>query len=799
MDAFLSDVSLALRRLRRSWTFSTVVVLVLGLGLGMNATVVSIVSAFLWRPLPLTAPEELVAIASESPSGAARPIPLALIDDISSAGRSGQAACGYATVLAPSGTADRTYYSSIAMMTDECPTVLGVTPALGRWFTASESPVSGKGAAVAVLGHSFWQRAFGGDPSVLGRPLTLDATTVTVIGVLPESFSGLGRDADIDVATPFNTFRPARGAQLVVMREPGADARKTLESQLWTAWPSLMSAASPPGDTRPAESRPAVEPFATGVSTLRNLYGSSFVNIAVVTSVLALLAALNASGLLAARMAWRLDDVQVMRGLGASTWRLARPIAIETLLLASAGAALALVIAQRLAPLAVWLLPVGNVPWTIDLAPDWRVVAVVASIAVLAAAIAALIPMVMAMRASTPWAAARRVSSSTRPARLLVVLQAALTVVVLIASGLLVRSWAALDASDRGYRHHDVLSFRVTAAPGGYADLNQPAYYAALAERVGALPGVSSVGLARYFGTVPDESTWYQPVAWPGEPVARTEAVPEYVSPGFLGTVGIPLLAGRDVRWTDRPDTAPVAIVSARLARSLDAAGDVLGRRVVFGPTAQEVEIVGVAGDASLGNSRVSDLPLLYLPGPQAGLMTFGTIHVRSSRPLGDLAPAIRSALADLGKEQIVTMSTLDRAFGNWLVTERMAAVLGSGAAGLALTMSAIGLYSLLAFAVARRTREIGVRVAVGASLRDVALLVIRDAARLLVYGLILGGPAGLAAAQLLRSFLFGITPSDPGTMVGTLLALAVVGVVAALGPALRALRVDPATALRSE
>lgn len=780
MDAFRSDVGMALTRLRRSWTFSTVVVLVLGLGIGVNATVVSVVSAFMWRPLPLTSPEELVAVSSESPSGAARPIPLALINEISSAGLSGRAACGYSTVLAPTATTDRTHYSSLALMTSECLAVLGVEPAIGRGFTAAESPLTGKGAAVAILGHQFWQRELGGDRSVLGRALTLDTTTVTVIGVMPEAFSGLGRDSDVDVMTPFNAFRTSRGAQMVVMREPDVVARKTLESRLRAAWPALMHAAPPTGEPRAAaDSRPVVEPFATGTSTLRTLYGASFVNIAVITSVLALLSALNVSGLLAARMAWRMADVQIMRGLGASPWRLARPIAIETLLLASAGAALALVIAHLLAPFAVRLLPVGNVPWTIDFAPDWRVVAAVAAIAVLAAVIAALIPMAMAMRASTPRSVATRVASSTRPARLLVVLQAALTVVVLLASGLLVRSWSALDASDRGYRHHDVLSFRVTAAPGGYASLDQPAYYAALAERVSALTGVSSVGLARYFGTVPDESTWYQPVAWPGEPAARTEAVPEYVSPGFLDTVGIPLLAGRDVRWTDRPDTTPVAIVSARLARSLDAAGNVIGRRVVFGPAAQQVEIVGVAGDASLGNARVSALPLLYLPGAQAGLMTFSTIHVRSSRPLRDVAPAIRTALAALGKEQIVSMSTIDRAFGNWLVTERMAAVLGSGAAGLALTMSAIGLYSLLAFAVARRTREIGVRVAVGATAKDVA--------------------AGLALAQVLRSFLFGVTPADPSTLIATLLALAAAGIVAALGPALSALRVDPATALRSE
>jgi predicted permease len=383
----------------------------------------------------------------------------------------------------------------------------------------------------------------------------------------------------------------------------------------------------------------------------------------------------------------------------------------------------------------------------------------------------------------------------------LLVLQVAVTLVLVFGCSLLVRSLVALENADRGYRANDVLSIRLTSTAGGYSTLDQPTYYRELVERVGALPGVTSVGMAKFFGTVPNERAWYGPVSWSGEEQAATTAIYEYASPGFFQTAGIPLLRGRDFSWSDAPGSPPVVLVSDSLARILEPDGNVIGRSLRYGTEAarQKLQIIGVVGNISFGNSRSTEIRTVYFPGIQAGQGTYGTLHIRTKADLGAVAGPVREILANMGHEQVLVMSTIDGLFANWLVAERMGATVSTAVTVLALCIACVGVSALLAYAVARRTREIGIRIAVGATARDVSSLVLRDALILAGAGVGLGIPAALMSARVLESLMFGVTTSDVTTLIASAALLIGIAVSAAVVPAWRAVRVDPMIALRAE
>jgi predicted permease len=550
------------------------------------------------------------------------------------------------------------------------------------------------------------------------------------------------------------------------------------------------------------DAEPELRSAAAGHSTLRNLYGSTFVNTAWLTALLVLLTSINVGGLLCSRLASKLPELAILRGLGATRVRIVRSVLMEAVLLSLGGCAIGLPLAYVAAPAFVTLLPQGIVPWTISFTPDGRVIAAAVGIAMLVAPVIAAIPAWIATRGSPMSGTARSVTRATyRSAQVLLVLQVAVTLVLVFGCGLLVRSLVALEQVDRGYSANDVLSIRLTSTAGGYSTLDQPRYYSELVERVGALPGVTSVGMARYFGTVPDERAWYGPVSWSGEEQTATAAIFEYASPGFFQTVGIPLLRGRDFSWSDAPGSLPVVLVSDSLARLLEPDGNVVGRSLRYGtePARQKLQIIGVFGNISFGNSRSTAIRTVYFPGIQVGEATYGTLHIRTTADLGAVAGPVREILANMGHEQVLVMSTIGRLFDNWLVAERMGAAVSTAVTILALCIACVGVFALLAYTVARRTREIGVRMAVGATPRHVSSLVLQGALVLVGAGLGLGIPAALLSARVVESLVFGITVSDMTTLIASATLLMVIALSAAAIPAWRAVRVDPMTALRAE
>jgi hypothetical protein len=366
--------------------------------------------------------------------------------------------------------------------------------------------------------------------------------------------------------------------------------------------------------------------------------------------------------------------------------------------------------------------------------------------------------------------------------------------------GLIVRSFANLAGVDRGFRHHRVLSVRLMPNPGGYQQLDQVSYYPALVDRAKALPGAQSVGFARYFGTI-NAQLPPQPVAFVGAGDEQTSGVMEFISPGFFETVGIPLLRGRDVVWSDRPSTLRVVLVSESLARVLAPDGDVVGRRIRFGgnPAMQQLEIVGVTGNVSLGNFRQNEVRIVYAPAIQVAEATYATLEIKTDRDPMELVKPARDLVSSFGHEHVQRASTVDGLFANGLVPERMGAVISSVAAGLAVVLSCLGVYALLSHSIATRTREIGIRIALGASPAAVHSLIARHALALVGGGLAFGVPAALATAATLRSLLFGVAANDTLTLIGSGVLLLATGAIAAARPAVRAVGLEPMRSLRAD
>jgi predicted permease len=399
----------------------------------------------------------------------------------------------------------------------------------------------------------------------------------------------------------------------------------------------------------------------------------------------------------------------------------------------------------------------------------------------------------------------RTVAAASRPGRALLVAQVALSVALLMGAGLLTRSLYLLFHNHPGFDGAQILSARLRPLPGAYRDRafnNGLNYYPLLLERIAALPGVRSVGYARAFGNVDRDDVGRVPIGFVGTQPTDLTAQFDVVSPGFFETIGIPIVQGRGPRWSDTPQASRVACVSASLARALG--GDVLGKHVWFAfaadPQLQNVEIVGVVGDASLGNLRSPAPPVFYGVATQLGAYgRYSTLEIAASGDPWKLVDPLQATLRGLGHEYAYSITTLDKRLQRNAVNERMGATLAMPVATLAALLAFVGIYSLFACAVVRRTREIGVRLAVGATRGAVLQMLLRESLTLTTIGVALGIPTGVIASRALRALLFGVTESDPLVAVSVTMFLLMLTIAAVLIPARRAARLDPVAALRAE
>jgi putative ABC transport system permease protein len=824
LDSLLQDLRYGARMLRKNPGFTAVAVLTLALGIGANTAIFSLMDSLLFRRLPVQQPDRLLELTSIDRNGDNTEMSLPIFEELArhqqvfsqmSAWFGDQVVnveCNNTLVRAGVWAVDGNYYSE-----------LGVSPLLGRFITADDVNLHrGAPAYVAVISFGFWKRQLGGDLSVIGKTLRVESLPFTIVGVARESFSGLSADDPAEVTIPLTAEPPVNGENLDIIYDRKAlilDVTGRLKdgvtaeqarAQLETLWPRVQSATVPP-DYTPERRHDffsyhlKVESAATGFSTLRKRFSKPLYLLMGISGLVLLIACINLAGLLLSRATTHNHEVAVRLALGATHWRLAKQLLTESTMLSVIGALLGFGMAQWITRLLsdFVLTQVYIVPARLNVGPDIRILGFTAAMALLAGIFFGLAPAWNLTRhafATVPRQSPRVVGSTGRFGKVLVCAQVALSLVVLMSAGLLVRSLEKLRSNDPGFRRDDVLLLGLFPKPGGYKNLDNVAYYRGLTDKITSLPGVHSVGISHSVPAMNIE--WKVPVS----AVSATHQTEAYdadlqmVGPGLFETLGMKLLQGRDFSWSDDDRALHIVILSNSLAQRLFPASSALGRHVNVGPEAQyqNLEVVGIVSDASYWNIRETYSPEVYVPALQ-GYIQWSELLVRTTTDSRAVAPGIRQAVESMGHEYVTSSRPLSEHIDRSLVQERVTAILSQFFGALALLLASIGLYGIMSFGVTCRTREIGVRIALGAQRQTVLWMILRETLALVLIGIALGVPCAFAVTHLIANRLFGISPNDPGTLVLVVFALLCAGVFAACVPARRAMRVDPMEALRHE
>jgi predicted permease len=779
--------------------------------MGACAAVFGVYSALLLRELPVQRAEELVSISGIYRNGGRVPFSYPMFRMMRERAGSFEPLMGWTGDLRAQveGQGERelvrwrgvsgSYFGG-----------LGLAPELGRLIRPEDE--AGR-AQVAVLSYEYWQRRFGGDASVVGRNLRVDGETFAVVGVTRRWFCGLTPGESVDLTVPLTAAAISRLEKIesrsllwvfVTGRlRPGVPLEQA-RAQMLSAWPELLAANVPPqsaGARRQSFMAMGLEMSGASRGVPRGLGAQWREPLLVLLGLMGLILSLacgNVAMLALARSASRSSEMGVRTTLGASRWQLARGIVSENLVLSSLGGLGAIGVAH-------WggqLLVLGLAERTevlLDLQPDLRVLVTTAAAAVGAGLAVSLAPLWMASKASLRGEGRSGRTGLGRWGQGLIVMQVALSLVLLTGSGLLLRTFVALTRMDPGYARGSVAQVSLASKmQGAFADVEQSAYIRTLLEQVGQLPGADAAALSSEPVPAGGNQGWREMVelrSGRGETLATLVAV----SPGFLRTLGIALMQGRDFEWSDNAGRAKAALVDRNLAQRLG--GGIVGRQVRFGvqPDFQELEVVGVAQSARILDPRDGTLPVLYVPVLQyPGYGGSGHVLVRGRLP-GLLAQAAAREVESLGRETPISVRTLEEAGAQALGEERALAALAAFVGAMALVLAGTGLFGLISYATRQRRREMGIRLALGATRSSVGRLVVGQTLRLTGVGMIAGLPCALAASRILASRLYGVGPYDALTFVLVCIALAVLGVLAAYGPAIRAMGVAPAEVLRGD
>jgi predicted permease len=808
-----------IRGLTRNPGFTSVAILSLGLGIGANAGIFTLIDALLLKDLPVQQPQRLVEISAVR-RDAKIPLSYPMFRELSRGQRvfSAMAAWshGVTSDIQINGALSQ---ASVDSISGNYYTELGTPPFLGRLISLDDGNAdTGRFSPVAVLGYEFWRRRFGGSPDVIGKQIGIEGQSYTIIGVTAKRFTGMTTGEPPQITIP---MRPTDNRALLWVSITGrlkdGVSPDQARAQLQSIWPSVLLATAStdaPGPRRQAFLSMGLDvaPATTGVARdLRARFTQPLLVLLGVVGLILLVACVNLANLLLARTAARSHELSVRVALGGSRWSLAGDVLTESLVLSTAGALLGLAFGYGGSRLLVHLITQGYpTPVAFDLRPDWRVLSMTAAVAILTGAFFGFIPAWRCSRqdpASVLQQRARSLAGSTgRLGKGLIVLQLALSLILLSGAGLLVRSFETLSDLDPGFDER-VIQVRLHRRPGTGSTFDVNAYQRQLIERLSSEPGLISAGLADLAG--PGQRAWQDTVStvagrWsPSAGVASTVVM---VSPGFLQTLGIRLVRGRDFDWTDDERHPPVAIISGHLGARLFPSGDSVGRHIRFGvmPELQDLEIVGVAGDARLFDLRDARSPTIYLSAPQYARSQFGPteldgLFVRDREAPQDVVSTVNHDLDSLGHEYAVGTKVMAQEVNDALAPDRVVAVLSSFFAALALLLASIGLYGLTSYAVARRTREVGIRAALGAPPPAIRWVILRDTLALAAGGIMVGIPCALGAGRLIAGMLFGVSAGDLANIFSVSLVLVGVALVAAYVPAHRASRIDPMAALRTE
>ncbi len=801
MTGALQDVTSAARLALRRPAHAAAAVLTLALGIGVNTAIWSVVDATLLRPLPYPHPERLVSVMAVRTSQGPERLSLTPADFL--AWRSGSVALAELGAFVPFGTVDLTGEGEPVRLRRHLVSAgllaaLGAPAELGRLFVAAE--YGPQGARVALLSDRLWRRRYGGDPAILGRRLRLDGERYEVVGVLPADLRVPGGEPDLLLPLVFPTGAAVdRGAAYL-----GGIGRLRPGVSLAAAQAELAVLAHRLERQLPATNRDlgaSLEPLA---ATLSGTARPALLLTSCAVAFVLLIACANVANLQLAHAASRRDEMAVRLALGASRWRIVRQLLAETTLLAVAGGALAL----PLAGLALRLLPDARgvyLPHNVDVRLDGRALAFTFAVAALAALGAGLAPALATarrapLRPGGPAGSPRR----RRLQALLVILEIAAASMLLTGAGLLLRGLSHLLASDPGFAPRGVLVMDVALPETRYPEARQAAgFYAELTARLAALPGVAAVGAAK---EIPPEEPWsfHLRVAASDLPAAAAAAGWEVVTPGYFAAMGTAVVRGRAFDGRDRAGSPLVALVNRSAERRFLAGREAVGRRLKF--NGHWHDVIGVVGDQRNPSGEEAAPPIVYFAAAQtpvpAAMLRSMTLVVRAAGEPLALAEPARRVLRALDRDlPLAGMETLESrlAAAGALRQSRFNSALLATLAALAALLAAVGIYSAMSYLVATGTRELGVRMAIGARRADLMRLVLARGAALTLAGLALGQTGAAALSRLLASLLYGVSGRDPWTFAAAALALAAVALLATFLPARRASRLEPTAALRGE
>jgi predicted permease len=831
-ETIVADLKYALRQLRRNPGFAAAAIVSLTLGIGANTAAFSVLNAVLLRSLPVRASSELFKLTREARVPIAQRFSYRAFEDLRAGAEPGSvAAMSQGARVSVVDRGSQPERATVQLVSGEFFRLLRVAPALGRLLETADDRTLGA-HPVAVVSHGYWQQRFAGAPDIVGKAIALNGSPFTVVGVAADRFRGVFLETPTDIWIPtmmqsdvryHQNFSAASNADpekpwilqdgiiwLDILVRAGSDATTSLTTSLNTAFrKELILQADAIGD--PAQrkllldSRLVLESFSQGRSRLRERFTTLLYALMGMVALVLLVACANTANLLLARSAARQREIAVRLSIGAGRGRLIQQLLTESLLLAGVATIGGVLLAQSLADALVRMIVqslTGSSASIVEI--DARVLTVTALVSLLTGVLFGLVP---ALRATDLDLCAslkiggRSVQTPARwnPARLLIGAQIALSLVLVTTAGLFGRSLYNLTRVELGFDRDRVLNIAIDPRTSGVAATALPSFYARLRERVESVPGVKSAAFAEcaLAGGCRSASDGIVISGYTPAPAEQVTFQENRVSAEYLTTVGIRLLRGRNFDARDRQDTPKVAIVNQTLVQRYFAGRDALGQK--FGYQTPDIEIVGVIADARVYSAREPAEPMAYYPLEQAMIYTT-SMSVKAAGDPRQVVSSVRDAIQASAPALVVDrITTLAQQVDIGFSADRIVALLASAFGALALVLASVGLYGLMSYSVARRTAEMGLRMALGARPGAVLRGIMMESAGLVIVGLLIGVPLAAAGGRLISSILFGVGPWDGLTMMSAIVTLAVLGASAAFIPAWRASRVDPIVALRQE
>jgi putative ABC transport system permease protein len=829
----LGDLRLALRGLRRSPLFSAVAILSLALGIGANTAIFTLIDQILLRRLPVSHPEQLVMLFQRGSHNGSNMGPrmhsYPLYQDIQQ--RAEPLAEVMCRRLVPASVSidNRTERVQAEMVSGNYFTMLGVKPAIGRVFNSAEDDRTYMGHPVVVISYDYWINRFAGDPSVLGKKILVNDYAMEIVGVSARGFAGLDPAQSTQIRVPVlmkpvmvpdwgwlhMDDRRARWVQVFGRLKPGYTVQSAaapvqgLFTQVRGYEMTLPAAKtwSPYSREQFMKGQLLVESAATGYSFIRNDFSTALIVLMCMVGLVLLIACANVANLLIARGFARQKEIAVRLSLGASRGRLVKQLLVESLVLSFIGGAAGVGLAVVLTRTLIALVPQQGQPLLITGHPDLRILIFAFFLTLATGVVFGLLPALRASRPD-PWATLKDTMGSIAGTggslflrKGLVTAQVALSFLLLFGAGLFVRSLQNLRTTDTGVALDNLVMFQISPALSGYDEARAVQFERDLLDRLRTSPGVTSAAMAAVPILAGDE--WDNSMSVEGHTAADGEDMQAFMnalSPGYFETMKIPILEGRDFRVSDVAREWKVAIVNRRFAEHFFKGKSAVGKRIGNGggPNAKlNIEIIGVVADSLYEGPREGVRRQVFVPNYGRNSAVF---YVRTTSASSAAYGVIRDQVKQLDASMpLYSLQTVEAQLDETLLSDRLIALLSAGFGLLATILASVGLYGVMAFVVARRKKELGIRLALGAQPAFVIWLVMREVLLLLVIGLAVGIPSAMALGRFVSSQLYGIQANDPWMAGWTMMLLTIVSAAAGLIPAHRASRIDPILALRYE